>query len=137
MQPIVRNGLALLLGLIIGGLVNMGIIMLGPSIVPLPEGVDPNDIESIKANLHLYTIGNWITPIVAHALGSLVGAYITTKLAISKEMALSIAVGVIFLLGGIMMIIMLPDAPMWMKATDLLIAYIPMGWLGWNLAKKK
>jgi hypothetical protein len=41
-------------------------------------------------------------------------------------------VAVLFLIGGIMNVIMLP-APTWFSAVDLLLAYIPMGLIGARL----
>ena len=74
-------------------------------------------------------------PIIAHALGSLVGAFVAAKIAGSNHKILALAVAVFFLLGGIYMVYLIPEAPLWMKATDILLAYIPMGWLGWKLAR--
>ncbi len=133
MNPIIRNILAVLAGLFIGGLVNLGIIIISPSLVPLPPGVDPNDLESIKSNIHLYEAKHFLMPFVAHALGTLVGAFIAVKLAASHHLYIGIGIGAFFIIGGIMAVSMIPG-PMWFSVLDLLIAYIPMGWLGWKLA---
>ena len=65
-NKIVRNIAAVLLGIIIGSIVNMSIISLGPLLVGVPEGVNPQDIESIKRNLHLYEAKHFLIPILAH-----------------------------------------------------------------------
>jgi len=135
MNPILRNILAVVAGLVIGALINSGIIAISGSIVPLPEGVDPNDIESIKANIHRYSTMHFIMPFLAHAIGTLAGAFICAKIAASKKLILSLIIGVFFLLGGIMMVTMLPS-PTWFNALDLVVAYLPMAWLGFILAKK-
>ncbi len=137
MNPILKNVLAIMAGVIVGMVVNMAIISISGSIAPLPEGVDPNDIESIKSNIHRYSTGNLILPIIAHALGTLTGAFTAAKLAAKAHKVLALTIAAFFLIGGIMMIQMIPEAPMWMKATDLLLAYMPMGWLGWKLAGAK
>lgn len=135
MNPILRNILAVVAGLVIGALINSGIIAISGSIVPLPEGVDPNDIESIKANIHRYSTMHFIMPFLAHAIGTLAGAFICAKIAASKKLILSLIIGVFFLLGGIMMVTMLPS-PAWFNALDLVVAYLPMAWLGFILGKK-
>lgn len=135
MNPILRNILAVVAGLVIGVLINSGIIAISGSIVPLPEGVDPNDIESIKANIHRYSTMHFIMPFLAHAIGTLAGAFICAKIAASKKLILSLIIGVFFLLGGIMMVTMLPS-PAWFNALDLVVAYLPMAWLGFILGKK-
>lgn len=80
MNPILRNILAFIAAVILGGLVNMGLIMISGSVIPPPEGVDPSDMESIKANMHLYGVKHFIFPFLAHALGTLVGAIAVTML---------------------------------------------------------
>lgn len=132
MNPILRNILAVVAGVVLGGLVNAGLINFSPSIVPLPEGVDPNDIESIKANIHLYEFKHFLMPFLAHALGTLVGAFVAAKLAVSHQMKFALGIGAFFLLGGIMAISMIPG-PTWFAVMDLALAYLPMGWLGGKL----
>ena len=53
MNPVLKNILAVIGGIAIGMGVNMGLIILSGSIIPPPEGVDPMNAESIKANIHL------------------------------------------------------------------------------------
>jgi len=67
MSPAVRNSLAVVAGIVIGGIVNMGIVMISSSIVPLPEGVNPEDFESMNENMHLYSSKHFIMPFLAHA----------------------------------------------------------------------
>ena len=135
MNPILRNILALIAGFVIGSIVNMGIIMLSGSIIPPPDGVNPADVESLKANIHLFQPKHFIFPFLAHALGTLAGAFTAAKLAAKHSMKLAFGIGVFFLLGGLMMIQMVP-APTWFNILDAVVAYIPMGWLGGKLAGK-
>ena len=133
MNPTLRNILAVVAGLIIGGLVNMGLISLGPSIIPPPEGMDPSDMESLKEFMPQMEFRHFIFPFLAHALGTLAGAFTAAKLALSRQMTLGLIVGAFFLIGGIMMAAQLPS-PMWFNIVDLVGAYLPMGYLGANLA---
>jgi hypothetical protein len=132
MNTTLRNIMAVVSGIILGGIVNMGIIMLSSSIIPLPEGVDPTDMDSIKSSMHLYQPRHFLLPFLAHALGTLIGAFITAVIAFNHKRAMALIVGLFFLLGGILNAIMLP-APAWFIAVDLSLAYIPMSWLGWKL----
>lgn len=136
MNPILRNILAVVGGAIVGGIVNMGIIMISSNIIPPPAGVDVTDMESLKANMHLFEPKNFIFPFLAHALGALVGAFIAAKVAASHHMKLAVTVGAFFLIGGIINVSMLP-APPWFSVLDIVGAYIPMGWLGGKLAGSK
>ncbi len=48
--------------------------------------------------------------------------------AASRNLAFALAIGAVFLCGGIMASFMIP-APAWFIALDLVAAYIPMAWL--------
>jgi len=136
MNPTLRNILAVVAGIIIGSLVNMGLVSFGPSIIPPPEGMDPTDMESIKEFMPQMEFRHFIFPFLAHALGTLVGAFTAAKLALSKQMTLGLIIGAFFLIGGIMMVVQLPS-PTWFNIVDLLGAYLPMGYLGAKLAMGK
>ena len=109
-------------------IVNMGLIILGGNLIPMSENFDPMNATNWK-------LINFIFPFLAHALGTFSGAYIAAKIATSYQFSLAMSIGVFFLIGGITMVFILP-APVWFICTDLLVAYIPMGWLGWLIAKK-
>lgn len=134
-NAIFRNVSAVVLGLFIGGQINMGILKLGMKILPLPNGVDLNKIETIAANIDKYTFPHFLNVFLAHGLGTLLAAFICVKLAKSQHFNLAMVVGVLFLIGGIMAVSMIP-APMTFNIIDLAGAYIPMAWLGYFLAKK-
>lgn len=134
-KSIGRNVLAVVVGFVLGSAVNMGLVTISSSVIPLPEGVDPTDMESLKANIASFPLKNFIMPFLAHALGTLVGAFVAAKLAVSHKKRFAMGIGAFFMLGGIFMAISLP-APLWFEAFDVIVAYLPMGWLGWVLAGK-
>ena len=134
MNPTVRKFLAVLAGIVIGNIINGGLITIGPMFIDAPAGVDVNDLESIKANIHLYGIKDFSIPFLAHALGTLVGAFTAAKIAKQNEIKYGLGIGVFFLIGGIAMSYMVYH-PIF-SPFDLILAYIPMGWLGAKLAKK-
>ncbi|MBL4707281.1 MAG: hypothetical protein JKY48_02420 [Flavobacteriales bacterium] len=135
MKNVFRNIAAVLIGLVIGSIVNSGIIDLSGNLVALPEDVDPNDIESIKANIHLYDPIHFLFPFLAHTLGTLAGAIVATLIAVSHKLKLAMSIGFVFLLGGIAINVMLAG-PIWFTILDLVLAYLPMAWLGRSLLKK-
>jgi len=136
MNPILRNILAVIAGLVIGSAVNMFFISLNGPIIPLPEGADVSTMEGLKESMNLFEPKHFIFPFLAHAVGTLVGAFIAAKIAATHKFKFAMAIGVLFLIGGIINVINLP-APNWFSALDLIAAYIPMGWLGAKLAIKK
>ena len=136
MNPIVRNVIAVVLGFFAGSFVNMGTLMVGGEIIPPPAGVDVSDMESLKSAMHLFEAKHFIFPFLAHALGTLVGAFVVAKIAVSHKMKFALGIGAFFLIGGIVNVFMLLS-PMWFTILDLVGAYIPMGWLGGKLAEPK
>ena len=135
MNKIVRNVLAVITGIILGSAVNMGIIMLQGYFIALPEGVDVTNTESLQSSMHLFGPKHFIFPFLAHAIGTLAGAYLSARIAASHKMKFALGIGIFFLIGGISMVFMMP-APVWFVVLDLSVAYIPTGWLGGRLATK-
>ncbi len=130
---ILRNILAVIIGAFVGAMLNGWIIGLSGTIIPLPEGVDPNDIKSINEHMPIYELKHFIMPFLAHALGTLVGAILASLIAFSHKLYFALGIGGLFLIGGVMMVFMLPNSPMWFNVTDIVFAYIPMGWLGYKI----
>lgn len=136
MNVTIKNILAVIAGLIIGSIVNMGIIMISGSIISPPEGADVTTMEGLKESIHLFQPKHFIFPFLAHALGTLVGAFVTALIAANHKIKFALAIGAIFLIGGIVNAFMLP-APTWFIVLDVTVAYIPMAWLGGKLANRK
>jgi len=136
MNPILRNILAVIACILIGGAVNMGLILLGSSMLPPPAGVDVQDVASINAHIGEYSIAQLLSPFLAHALGTLAGAFVAAKVAASRQMALAMVIGGVNLLGGIMGVRMIPAAPLWFDVLDLGFAYLPMALLGGRLGSR-
>ena len=134
MNIIVRNILAVIAGWLGGSIINMGLVKIGHKLIPI-EGVDPNSMTELAAVMPTLEFKYFIFPFLAHALGTLVGAIIAGSIAVNHKMKFSLAIGALFLLGGIMVNYMLPG-PTWFAATDILFAYIPMAWLGGKIAIK-
>lgn len=135
-MKIVKNILAVVIGLIIGGTVNMSIIINSASIIPPPAGSDLTSMEGLQAAMPLMEPKHFLLPFVAHALGTLVGALIAASIAVDNKMRFALAIGVFFLLGGIWNIVALPS-PLWFTVVDLAFAYIPMAYLGGKIVLRK
>jgi len=144
MNPALKNILGLLIGAISAVLINGGIIAIGPMLIPLPPGaiVPPPDanmteaIEIMKKNEPLLGFRDYIIPFLAHALGSLLGAIVAVIISSTHKLTWGLLVSALHLVGGITMAYLL-EFPMPFSAIDLIGAYLPMGYLGWLLGKKK
>lgn len=135
MKPTVRNVLAVVAGVVIGSVVNMALVTLGPTLIPPPAGADVTTMEGLKQSLHLFEPRHFLFPFLAHALGTLAGAALAAGLGASRRPMLAMIVGGLFLCGGIANSFMLPG-PTWFNVLDVVAAYIPMAWLGARLAPR-
>ena len=134
MNPILKNILAVIAGWLGGSIINMGLVKIGHMIMPI-EGLDLSDMNALAEVMPTLEPKYFIFPFLAHALGTLVGAFIAYNLAATHKMKFALGIGVIFFLLGIMVSFMIP-APTWFAVTDILLAYIPMAWIGGKLAAK-
>ena len=128
MDPIIRNILAVIAGIVIGGAVNMGLITVSGSIIPPPEGADVTTTEGLKAAIHLFEPKHFIMPFIAHALGTFVGALVAGLIAATHKFNFALLIGLVFLIGGIMMVFQIPS-PTWFIILDLVGAYIPFAFI--------
>jgi hypothetical protein len=136
MTPILRNILAVVAGWLGGSIVNMGLVKVGTTVFPI-EGIDPNDMEAFAEIASTLSAEHFIFPFLAHALGTLLGAALAARIAVNHHMKFALGIGGLFLLGGIAASFMIP-APGWFIALDLVLAYLPMAWIGgkWGTPKK-
>jgi hypothetical protein len=135
MSRFLRAVLAVIVGFAVGSLVNMALITLSGKVIPPPAGADVTTMEGLKASMHLFEIKHFVFPFLAHALGTLAGAFVAGLLAPGRSALPAFVVGGLFLLGGIASVVMLPS-PAWFSAVDLLLAYLPAAWLGQALATR-
>lgn len=136
MHNVLRFVLAVVAGLVVGGVINMGLILVSGSVIAPPAGADVTTAEGLKASLPLYEPRHFIFPFLAHALGTLGGAFVAALLAPGRAAGPSYVVGGLFLLGGLTNVLMLP-APIWFSALDLIAAYLPAAWLGHRVASRR
>lgn len=130
---ILRLLLAAIVAIVVGSVVNMALITVGPQLIPPPSGADVTTMGGLKASIHLFAPRHYLFPFLAHALGTFVGAFVATLLTPGRAAWPASVVGVFFLLGGIASAFMLPAAA-WFIALDILFAYLPAAWLAHRLA---
>ena len=127
MKLLFKNIGAIILGIIIGIIINMGFIIIGGIVVPFSENLDPMNANS-------WNIKYFLFPFLAHAIGTFSGAFAASKVSKNYHIIIPMIVGLYFLFGGIYMVMILP-APTWFICIDLILCYLPMALLGWYLNK--
>ena len=85
MNVIIRNVFAVIVGAIVGSIVNMSIIMIGGQLIPPPAGADVTTMEGLKSSMHLFELRHFLMPFLAHALGTLGGATVAALIADRKS----------------------------------------------------
>jgi hypothetical protein len=131
MNPVLRNVLAVLVGVSVCLFLNDLLLGRMMALIATPEGFDPTKVDTY----HLLQPIHYLSPFVAHALPSVVGGLIAALLAAHRSRSMALVVGGLHLLGGIAAAFMIP-APAWFIAADLVLAYLPMAWLGWRLSRR-
>src|SRR5262245_53420168 len=134
-MKILRNILAVVVGLIVGGAVNMALVIASPLVIPPPAGVDESDPQSLSESMHLFEPKHFGFPFLAHAAGTLVGALVAYLVAASHQPVFAYVIGVCFLAGGIAAARIIP-APAWFVVLDLAAAYVPMAFLRTLLGRR-
>ena len=128
MKQLFTNIAIIIFGIIVGMIVNIGLIIIGGTIFPLPENIEPMNATNWEIKYFLF-------PFLAHSIWTLSGAFVASKLSKNYHIIIPIIVGLYFLSGGIYMVMILP-APTWFICLDLIVSYIPMALLGWSFNKK-
>jgi len=134
-MKIIRNIIGVIAGVLIGSYVNMFIVNLGPTFFPLPEGVNITTEEGLKAGMAYMKPEHFIAPFLAHAIGTLVATFLAALIVVHRRKNITRVISLLYMAGGAYMVAIL-SSPMWFNLLDLIVAYIPMGMLGYWLATR-
>ncbi len=135
MSALIRNILAVVCGLVLGSAANMALVWMGPLLVAPPVGVDMTTAQGLAEGMSRLQPQHFLFPLLAHALGTFMGALVAYAIAGSHKPRFAWAIGGFFLLGGIVASAMIP-APLWFKLVDLVGAYLPMAWLAIQVGER-
>ena len=117
-------------------MLNGAMINVSNQIIPPPVGFDLTTAEGLQAAMPYMGPEHFLFPFLAHALGTLLSALLITRFLKSQQFVFSMMAGVLFLIAGISIVIMLPETPIWFVLVDLIVAYIPMAYLGNKIARR-
>ena len=135
MNPTLKNFIGPVTGLLMGALINIALIYLFLTIFPLPSGVELTE-KSLSENIHRFEFKHFVAPFMGHAGGTLIGAWISSKIMVSNRWIGALIIGLFFLIGGFMEVSARPT-PTWFAVVDLGLAYLPMAWLGFHWSKNE
>lgn len=134
MSPAVRNILAIIAGIVLGIIVNMGISNVAFMMVEFPENINREDPEAILAFVEGLPASSplWLLSMLAHVAGTAIGGLVTSRIAVTGHVRLALGVGIFFLIGGILNKLQITH-PIAIAIADVVL-YIPAAWFGWKLA---
>lgn len=130
-----KSVLATIIGFIVASLtVYIFESLIGHALFPLPDNIDPMNMQSIKDNMHLIPVGSKVFVIIAHFMGIVVGMLVA--ILISKSTLIpSYIVGGLMLAATAFNLIMLPKET-WFLLSDGILVIIGF-FVGKNLAQTK
>ena len=132
-MKIVKDIALFVVGMILGGTINMVLVETGMFVFPAPNGFDLSTEAGLKSAMSLLSFEHFIFPFLSHALGTLTGAIFVSRFAQHKQI-LAYSIGIALMIGGIAMVFMV-GGPIWFIIIDLTIAYLPMAWLGLRIGR--
>ena len=127
-----RNIIAVIVGLLTGMIVHMALLFLNTTIFPLPEGISMMDPEASKDPAFIAYVANmpamgYIGVMIAHLSQTFIGGLVVGRMARSHHIVLAMVIGVLTLIGGVVNLIDLPH-PWWMWLEVPL--YLITAWYG-------
>ena len=130
-----RQVLATIAGFIVASLtVYIFESLIGHNLFPLPEAIDPMNMDSIKENMHLIPTGAKLFVVIAHFMGIVVGMYVAALIS-KTSMVPSYIVGGLMLSATAFNLIVLPKE-MWFLLADGILAIVGF-FIGKKLATGK
>jgi len=127
---ILKRTIVIFIALFAGAMLNGAIINISSKVIPPPAGFDLTTAKGLQAAMPHMGPEHFVFPFLAHALGTLISALLISRFLKSQQFVFAMMAGILFMLGGISMVIMLPETPIWFVLLDLIVAYIPMALLG-------
>jgi hypothetical protein len=123
-----RKILAVVCGMLAGGIVVGLIESLSSSLYTAPADLDWNDAEALAEFVRSIPPAAMGLVIAAHAAGAFVGAAVCVLVARRQWLTGAVIVGSLFSLAGIANLISIPH-PLWFAIVDVFV-YLPSAWLG-------
>lgn len=129
----IRNLIAVFLGMLAGMAVNMSLVMVTLVLHPMPEGVAFTDTEAMPEYFASIPVTGFLIVLAAHLGQSFFGGLVAALLSKDRPRTMALIIGVLSLIGGVVNLIDLPH-PMWMWIE--VPGYILVAWFAASLAMR-
>jgi hypothetical protein len=124
-----KKSLAVIAGILSGGIIISLVESLGKFVHPVPENFDFNNKKALAEFVSNAPPMAFAIIILAWACGAFVAGLVSEAIGKGPGAVLSVVAGSILMLGGLINLIMLPGHPVWFWVIGLGV-YIPSAFLG-------
>lgn len=128
-----RSIIAVVLGIILGGIVVGLVEHVGHLVYPAPAGIDMRNPEALKTYAANAPVGALLFVILAWALGSLTGGWLAAFIARQSRSQHALIVGGVLMIFGIINMLMIPH-PVWFWIVGILV-FLPAAYIGARLVQ--
>jgi|TARA_B110001469_G_scaffold123744_1_gene136247 hypothetical protein len=70
---------------VIGCIVTLFLIKLNSTVIPLPEGINPEDMPSLQANTVKFTLLTYLVVFLTHSFGTVARAIVAGVIAVKNK----------------------------------------------------
>ena len=134
MSSLIRSVLSVLAGLIAGYILITIFEIVGTMVYPLPPGVDPMNMEALRAIVDQIPAGAFVFVIAGWGVGTFSGSCLAGRMATRNKSAHGLVVTVMLTLGGLFTLLAIPH-PVWVWVVGL-AALVGGGYAGSRLAAR-
>jgi hypothetical protein len=131
----IRKILAVVLGVVAGGIVIGVSEAIAHTIYPVPAGLDPSKPEMIAEYIRTAPLGALIAVLISWALGALVAGVVATLIARVADAKSALIAGGVLLLFSLINMFVIPH-PVWFRIAGILL-FLPLAGLGYVLVKPR
>lgn len=103
------------LGLVIGAMMNLLIISVGPN---------------------FFGDNHYVIAILAHMIGAFTGAFFVCIVRVDQPLLFCMSIGGAYLGMAVLDMLVLKNLPLWFILTDIFVAHLPMAYLGYRLGRR-
>ncbi|MFY0482396.1 hypothetical protein ACI6PS_07295 [Flavobacterium sp. PLA-1-15] len=131
----IRKILAVIGGLVAGGIVITLVEMVARQLHPFPEGIKMDDFAALAEHASKAPLSAQIAILVGYALGAITAGFVATIIAKDGKKIYATICASLFIISTIINLSMI-ETPIWFWIIALLL-WIPLAHLGHRLASKK
>jgi hypothetical protein len=123
MTSVPRRAGSVIAGLLLGVVVVASVETVSSIVYPLPPGIDPRNMDALRAYMPTVPAGALYIVLSGWALGTFIGSWLATRLGAERHLADGLIVGAILLAGSVANMMTLPH-PTWFWIAALIVVPI-------------